>query len=220
MDSKLSRFLYRETVRDSGGGDEKIIRRDGTGHVYAHVRVTARALNRGKGTVLAWNAGPNIPARFASAVIRGIQDAINNGVLAGLEVTDVQVSVESGSYHEEDSNEDAFREAAGKATTEALRQAHPVILEALALVTAAVPSELVSTVEKTVLAHGGKTSPTSQPDAALSSISTNLRASQVPELLADLLEATEGRAHITSAIVGFQPRPEPPDTIEQWVALS
>src|SRR2546426_1071684 len=103
MNSGLSRSFYRETVQDSGVGEGKVIRQRGTSGVYAHVRAEVRPLNRGQGTVLAWNAGLNIPAKFVAAVMQGIQDAINDGVLAGLEVTDVCASVEDGSYHEEDS---------------------------------------------------------------------------------------------------------------------
>jgi hypothetical protein len=70
-------------------------------------------------------------------------DALSSGVLAGLELTDVHASVQDGSYHEEDSTADAFREAAAKATTKALRDAHPVILEALASVSITVPKEFI-----------------------------------------------------------------------------
>jgi elongation factor G len=122
MNSGLNRSFYRETVQDSGVGEGKVIRQRGSSGVYAHVRVEVRPLNRGHGTVLAWNAGLNIPAKFVAAVMQGIQDAINDGVLAGLEVTDVCAAVEDGSYHEEDSTADAFREAAEKAVKEAIRQ--------------------------------------------------------------------------------------------------
>jgi elongation factor G len=219
MDRALSRFFCRETVTDSGVGDEKVIRQSGGAHVYAHVRVVARALSRGKGAIVTWNAGANIPARFAPAVVLGIQDAMNDGVLAGLEVTDIHASVENGSYHQGDSNAGAFREAAEKAMTEALRQAHPVVLEALALVTVEVPSDLVSTVERVFLVHGERANK-SQSDSALPSISANLPASRVPDLMAELLEATDGRANITSAMVGFQPKLEPPGTNAQWPSFT
>lgn len=58
---------------DSGGMD-----------VYAHVRVAVHLLSRGQGTEFAWDAGLNIPARFASSVVQGVLDAMNSGVLADL----------------------------------------------------------------------------------------------------------------------------------------
>jgi len=153
----LEHAFYRETVQDSGVGDVRVIRQQlGTG-VYAGVRIAVRGLSRGQGSVFAWNAGLNFPARFASAVLLGVQRVMDAGVLAGLEVTDIHVSVEGGSYHEEDSTVDAFSEAAEKATIEAIRQARPLILEALSLVTIAVSRSLLDAVEATVTSHGGET---------------------------------------------------------------
>jgi elongation factor G len=79
MNNGLNRFFYRETVQDSGIGEGKVIRQRGGFGVYAHVRVAVRGLSRGQGTIFAWNAGLNIPAKFAPAVSQGIQDAMNAG---------------------------------------------------------------------------------------------------------------------------------------------
>lgn len=220
MDSGLDRIFFRETVRDSGVADGKIIRQRGGRPVYAHVRITARALSRGKGVIFVWNAGSNIPARFAPAVAQGMKDAMNTGVLAGLKVTDVLASVDSGSYHEEDSNSEVFREAAEKAMAEALSQAHPVILEAIASVIVAVPPEFGLIVEKTMVRHGARTEPSSRNDDASVSVVASVAASQVDMLMAGLLDATDGRATITSTISGFQVRPEPPETAAQWAAVT
>jgi elongation factor G len=217
MNDGLSRFFYRETVQDSGVGDEKVIRQRGGVGVYAHVQVAVHALSRGQGMELAWNAGLNIPHRFAAAVVRGLQDALNSGVLAGLELTDVYASVENGSYHEEDSTADAFREAAAKATTKALRGARPLILEALASVSITVPKEFIEVVETTVASHHGQAT-TMRSEAPLQSVTTDLPAVHLIELMAELLRITEGHARISTATAGFRPRPEPPDTIEEWVA--
>ena len=220
MDSGLDRLFYRETVRDVGVADGKIIRQRSGSPVYAHVRITARALSRGKGVIIAWNAGSNIPASFAPAVAQGMKGAMNTSVLAGLEVTDVLASVDSGSYHEEDSNAEVFREAAQKAMAEALLQAQPVILEAMASIIVVVPPECVLIVEKAVIRHGARTEPSSQSDDASVSVVASIAASQLDMLMADLLNATDGRASITSTISGFRVRPEPPETAGQWAAFT
>ena len=216
MNNGLNRSFYRETVQDSGVGDGKVIRQRGGIGVYAHVRVEVRALNRGLGTVFAWNAGLNVPAKFAPAVWKGIQDAMNAGVLAGLELSDIYASVEDGSYHEVDSTADAFREAAEKAATEAIRQARPIILEALSMVTITVPVNFLEAVEATVTSHGGqKATPSETPSRTLAA---SLPASNVSNLIAELLRISDGRASISSHSAGFRLRPEPPDAVEQWVA--
>ena len=115
MNTELNRSFYRETVQQSGVGDGKVIRQRNSIGVYAHVRAQIRPLNRGEGTIFAWNAGLNIPAKFVHAVSQGIQDAMTLETSTGFELTDVLLSVEDGSYHEEDSTANAFREAAEKA---------------------------------------------------------------------------------------------------------
>ncbi len=217
MNNRLNRFFYRETVQDSGIGEGKAIRQRGGSGVYAHVRVAVRGLSRGEGTVFVWNAALNIPAKFAPAVSQGIQDAMNTGVSAGLELTDVSVSIEDGSYHEEDSTADAFREAAEKATIEVIRQARPVILEALSLVTITVPVNFVEAVQATVTSHGGQAK-TTQSVAPSQTLAASIPASDVGNLIAELLRISDGRANVSSSSAGFRPRPGPPDTVEQWVA--
>ena len=218
MKESLNRLFYRETVRGSGVGDEKVIRQSGGIGVYAHVRVAVHSLNRGQGTVLAWNAGSSFPARFVPAVAQGVEDAMNAGELAGLQITDVHISIEDGSYHDIDSTANSFREAAEMATREALRQAQPLILEALALITVSVPGELVVIVQNAVHFRGGKIHALPL-EATSPSVLASLPASDAYDLIAELLEITEGRASISIVIDGFQPREDPPDTVEQWVAL-
>src|SRR5437870_12254198 len=81
MTASLNQAFHRETVLGSGVGDERVVRQHGSLGVYAGIRVEVRSLARGKGTVFAWNAGANIPARFATAVAQGVRDAISTGVL-------------------------------------------------------------------------------------------------------------------------------------------
>lgn len=103
MDSGLNRSFFRETVQRSGTGEGKVVRQRGGIAMYAHVRVSVHPLDRGQGVVFAWNAGLNIPAKFAPAVSQGVHDVMRAGVLARFELTDIHASVESGSYHEVDS---------------------------------------------------------------------------------------------------------------------
>ena len=217
MNNGLDRFFYRETVLDSGVGDGKVIRqRSGVG-VYAHVRVQVRALNRGQGMVFAWNAGSNIPAEFAPAVRQGIQDAMNAGGSVGLELMDVYASVEDGSYHDSDSTADAFREAAEKAATEAIRQAGSVILEALSLVTITVPVNFAEAVQATVASHGGETTATPS-EAPSRTLTASLPGANVSKLIAELLQISDGHACISIRSAGFRPRRDPPDAVGEWVA--
>jgi elongation factor G len=217
MNNSLNRYFYRETVRGSGVSDGKVIRQSGGIGVYAHVRIAVRSLNRGQGTVFAWNAGLSVPARFVPAVAQGVEDAMNAGELAGLQITDVHTSIEDGSYHDIDSTANSFKEAAEMATREALRQAQPLILEAWALVTISVPEDLIVAVQNAARLHGGKIN-ASPLEVTPPSILASVPASHAHDLIAELLEISDGRASVSTTFDGFRPRDDPPDTAELWVA--
>jgi elongation factor G len=217
MNTELNRSFYRETVQQSGVGNGKVIRQRDSIDVYAHVRVQIRALSRGEGTIFAWNAGLNIPAKFVHAVSQGIQEAMAAGTSTGFELTDVLVSVEDGSYHEEDSTIDAFREAAEKATREAVLQARPIVLEALSSVTITVPEDSVAAVEATVKSHEGQAKATPVSETRSRTVAASLSSSNLSNLIEELLRISDGRARISSCNAGFRPRLEPPDDEEQWV---
>jgi elongation factor G len=189
MNDGLGRFFHRETVRDSGVADGRVQRRTGSGDEYAHVRISVHPLRRGQGNVFAWNAGSNIPAKFAPLVMQGIQAAMTSGVLAGFETTDVHASVESGSYHETDSNPAAFREAAEKATAQALREAQPVLLEAVVSCTVSIPGEFAGIDQVTVNACG-EVIQNLLVDEERVSLTANFAASQAGNFIAQVLAAT------------------------------
>ena len=217
MTGSLNRTFHRETVLGSGIGDERIARqRDGNG-VYAGIRVEVRSLNRGKGASIAWNAGANIPSRFANAVAQGIQDVMSAGVLAGCELTDVLVSVEDGSYHEQDSTEAVFREATQKATIAAIRQARPTVTEAISVCRIVFPAEYITVIKKIFSERGQIES--AQSETQSSSVTVTVLASGVGELLEQVLAATNGHARLSVESGGFRPKTEPPETADVWVPV-
>jgi len=219
MGNELDRRFYRETVQDSGAADGKVIRQGGGIGVYAHVRVEVRALARGQGNAIEWNAGLNFPARFVPAVLQGIQDVMDAGVLSGFEMADVCVSVEDGSYHDVDSTPDAFREAARMAATEAIQQAQPIILEAMSLITVNVGLNFAEAVGTTVTAHGGRArAATSAADAP--TVTVDVPTSKVSGLIVELLQITNGSAKISTRSSDFRQRREPPDSLGSWAAVT
>jgi elongation factor G len=187
--------------------------------MYAHVQVTVRALERGRGIVFAWNAGSNIPVKFATAVLEGIHKAASAGVSEKFELSDIHISVDDGSYHDVDSTLDAFREAAGKAAIEAVRRAGSIVLEAMSLVTILVPLQFVDSIESVVKSHGGQAQITGS-ETIDRTLEATVPASKVNSMVIEVLEVSDGGASVSIAGAGFRPRPEPPDTVEQWVLRS
>jgi elongation factor G len=219
MNRKLDRTFHRETVLASAVAEERVVRQRGRVGEYAGIQIEVRSLARGKGTVFAWNAGANIPARFAVAAARGVQDAITAGVLAGLEVTDVFVSVEDGSYHEEDSNEAIFRKVAKKATLTAISQAHPTVMQAVSKCHASCPKEYANAIVEYLSAVEGQIEST-QSESQISHFVLTFPTSHVEQMIQQILTVTNGRAKLSIESAGFRPRPEPPDAVNVWVSAT
>jgi elongation factor G len=216
MSHNLDPHFYRETVQKSGFGEGKVIRQRNNIGVYAHVDVKVCPLTRGEGIRIEWDARESIPPRFTSAVIDGVRDAMDAGILAGMEMIDVQASIENGSYHDVDSTADAFREAAKRGTAEALRQAQPVLLETVAEVTATAPPQFLSILEELVTSFGGRVSKLQSGDQ-ISVVETLVPAPRASEFVARILAPTDGQSTVSLVFAGFEIKREPPETVEQWV---
>ena len=208
MTKEQNRIFLRETVQGPGSGEGKIVRQSGARREYAHVRVGIRPAERGRGVVMAWDAGPSIPAHFANSVLVGIQDALTAGA-AGLEVTDVNVTVEDGSYHDVDSNEEAFREAAHAAMLQAMQQAGPIVLEAMSLVMITLPASQVEVAELAVGRRGGEATPAVPKENGFKALAANVPSVAVSALIAELLGATGGNMTISSRANGYRQRMDP-----------
>ena len=87
-----------------------------------------------------------VPREYIPAVDKGLQDTLPNGVLAGFPVVDVKVTLFDGSYHDVDSNENAFKMAASMAFKDGMRKANPVLLEPMMAVEVETPEEYTGTV--------------------------------------------------------------------------
>jgi elongation factor G len=139
---------YRETVRKSVSDVEgKFVRQSGGKGQYGHVVFKLEPQEAGKGfEFVDAIKGGVVPREFIPAVEKGVAEALNSGVLAGYPVVDVKVTLTFGSYHEVDSNENAFKMAAIFGFKEAARKANPVILEPMMAVEVETPEDYAGSV--------------------------------------------------------------------------
>src|SRR5438270_981202 len=139
---------YRETVRKSVADVEgKFVRQSGGKGQYGHVVFKLEPQEPGKGfEFVDAIKGGVVPREFIPAVEKGVTEALNSGVLAGYPVVDVKVTLTFGSYHEVDSNENAFKMAAIFGFKEAARKASPVILEPMMSVEVETPEDYAGNV--------------------------------------------------------------------------
>jgi elongation factor G len=205
MTDELNRIFFRETIQGPGRSETKIARRRGMRNEYAHVVISVRPAERGRGAILEWSAGANIPAFFSSSVLRGIDDALQAGII-GLEVTDIIVNVETGSHHDVNSSEAVFREMAHKAILEAIEQAGSTILEAMSLVLITAPAKQIEVVELAIARLGGEATPAVKKEDGSKTLAASIPSSTVDELIGELLGATRGGAKISSRSNGYRPR--------------
>jgi elongation factor G len=138
---------YRETIRTSVEQEGKYIRQTGGRGQYGHVWIRVEPQPAGKGYEFV-NAivGGVIPREYIPAVDKGIQEQVQNGVVAGYPVVDVKVTLFDGSYHDVDSSEVAFKIAGSQAFKEAVRRANPVLLEPVMKVEVVTPEDFMGSV--------------------------------------------------------------------------
>ncbi len=138
---------YRETMRKTVEAEGKFVRQSGGRGQYGHVWLRMEPLEPGGGFEFE-NAivGGVVPKDYIPAVTKGVEEAMNNGVLAGYPVVDVKVTLYDGSYHDVDSNENAFKIAASMAFKDGFMRADPVLLEPIMKVEVTTPEEYMGDV--------------------------------------------------------------------------
>ena len=138
---------YREAIKKSVEAEGKFVKQSGGKGQYGHVWLKVEPNDQGKGyEFIDAIKGGTVPREFIPAVDKGLQETIVAGVLAGYPIEDVKVTLFDGSYHDVDSNENAFKMAASFAFKDACRKADPVLLEPMMAVEVETPEDYMGDV--------------------------------------------------------------------------
>ncbi len=138
---------YRECIKKAVEQEGKFVKQSGGRGQYGHVWLKIEPNEAGKGyEFVDAIKGGTVPREFIPAVDKGLQDAISSGVLAGFPVVDIKFTLFDGSYHDVDSNENAFRMAASMAFKEGMRKAQPTLLEPMMAVVVETPEDYMGNV--------------------------------------------------------------------------
>jgi elongation factor G len=133
---------YRETIKESVESEGKFVRQSGGRGQYGHVWLKIEPQEPGKGySFVNGIVGGAVPREFIPAVDKGVQEAVQTGVIAGYPIVDVKVTIFDGSYHDVDSNEMAFKIAGSMGFKEGFRKANPVLLEPIMKVEVVTPED-------------------------------------------------------------------------------
>lgn len=148
---------YREAIRKPASAQGKFVRQSGGKGQYGDVVLEVEPLEDGKG--FEWVdkiVGGVVPKEYIPAAQKGVEEALNNGILGGYPVIGIKVSIVDGSYHEVDSSEMAFRIAGSMAIKEAMRRASPVLMEPVMDVEVVVPEEYMGDVIGDISSRRGR----------------------------------------------------------------
>ncbi|MDO9050463.1 MAG: elongation factor G [Methylotenera sp.] len=133
---------YREAIKKSVEVEGKFVKQSGGKGQYGHVWLKMEPNEQGKGfEFIDQIKGGTVPREFIPAVEKGLRETIPSGVLAGFPVVDVKVTLFDGSYHDVDSNENAFKMAASIGFKDGMRKADPILLEPMMSVEIETPED-------------------------------------------------------------------------------
>lgn len=186
---------YRETARIKSKAEGRFVRQTGGSGQYGHCWLELEPLPAGTGFQFV-NAvvGGSVPKEYIPAIEKGVRDALNNGVLAGYPVVDVKVSVVDGSYHEVDSNENAFKQAGIIGFKEALRKANPVLKEPIMHVEVTTPEGNVGDVVGDLNSRRGRIEGMEPGIGGVTVVNAHVPLSEMFGYVTTLRSLTQGRA--------------------------
>jgi len=207
---------YRETIRAVVEKQEgKFVRQSGGRGQYGHVVIKMEPNDAGKGFEFVNGIiGGVVPREYIPAVQKGMEEAMQNGVIAGYPMVDVKVTLFDGSYHDVDSNEMAFKIAGSMAFKEAAHKAKPVLLEPVMSVEVVTPEDYVGTVNGDLNRRRGMLEG-SEDSPAGRLIKAQVPLSEMFGYSTDLRSATQGRATYT---MEFSRYVEAPKSVAEIVA--
>lgn len=205
---------YRETFRQTGEAEGKYIKQSGGRGQYGHVWIEFSPLEPGAGFEFE-NAivGGVIPREYIGAVEAGLEDAMKTGALAGFPLIDVKAKLYDGSYHDVDSNEQAYRIAASMAMKEAYKHCKPVLLEPMMKVDVVTPEEYMGDVMGDLSSRRGLIQGQESRGNALL-ITAFVPLSEMFGYATDLRTFTQGRATYSMAMDHYD---ECPSNIAQEI---
>jgi len=138
---------YREAIKKSVEVEGKFVKQSGGKGQYGHVWLKMEPNEAGKGFEFVDQIkGGTVPREFIPAVEKGLRETIPSGILAGFPVVDVKVTLFDGSYHDVDSNENAFKMAASIGFKDGMRKADPILLEPMMAVEVETPEDYMGDV--------------------------------------------------------------------------
>ena len=186
---------YRETITKDAQAEGKYIKQSGGRGQYGHCLLRIKPLGRGEGFKFVNSiVGGAIPKEFIAPVEKGVREALENGIIAGFNLVDIEVELYDGSFHDVDSSEIAFKIAGSMAVQSAVKQAGPIILEPIMKLEITTPEEFMGDVIGDISSKRGQVLGTSQR-GNVRVINAIVPLSELSRYVTILRSMTQGRAN-------------------------
>ena len=207
---------YKETIGGNSQAEGKYIRQSGGRGQYGHVWLRVEPKERGQGFEFedALKGGV-VPQEFVPAILKGVKEVLDKGVIAGFPLVDLKVTVYDGSYHEVDSSEIAFKIAASTALQECVKRAKPAILEPIMKVEVIMPDKFMGEITGDLNSRRGRIEQMNDRGTlGLKVIDAKVPLSEMFGYATSLRSLTEGRGNFTMEFSHYESVPK---NIEQLI---
>lgn len=208
------RIAYRETIKGTSDVEGKHKKQSGGSGQFGHVKIR---FSRGEGDGLTFTSsvvGGTVPKNFYPAVEKGLQEAMEHGVLAGYPVVGLAADLYDGSYHPVDSNEISFKLAARLAYKEGLPKAKPILLEPIGALRVTVPDSMVGDVIGDITKRRGRVggmNPT-EGRTGYTTLEADVPMAEMSDYVIALRQSSQGRGKFDFTVTGYE---EVPSSVAQ-----
>jgi elongation factor G len=200
---------YREAIRKTVEIEGKFVKQSGGRGQFGHVWIKMEPNEAGKGfEFVDAIKGGSVPREYIPAVEKGLRETLPNGVLAGFPVVDVKCTLFDGSYHDVDSNENAFKMAASMAFKDGMRKASPVLLEPMMSVEVETPEDYTGTVMGDLSSRRGMVQGMDDMVGGSKVVKAEVPLAEMFGYSTALRSATQGRATYTMEFKHYSEAPK------------
>jgi elongation factor G len=219
VNTKEPKIPYRETITTKAEGHYRHKKQTGGAGQFGEVYLRVEPAERGSEPPLqfGWDIyGGSIPGQFEPAVLKGVNDVMQSGPVAGFPMQDVKVSVYDGKYHPVDSKEVAFRAAGKGAFVDAVKKAKPVLLEPIVNIEITIPAENIGDIAGDLSAKRGRVVGQDMLPGNFIVVKAQVPLAEVAQYTSQLKSVTGGRGSYSMTLSHYEP--VPPNVQQQIIA--
>ncbi len=208
VDTTVPKIPYRETISQAAEGHYRHKKQSGGAGQFGEVFLRIEPLENGAGFEYVWAiVGGAIPSVYEQAVLKGIQQVLDSGAIAGYPMQDIRVTIYDGKHHSVDSKEIAFIAAGKKAFLDAIKKAKPLVLEPIVKAEITIPNENVGTITGDLASKRGQIHGSELYASNMVCIKADVPLSELNNYQTELKSATGGQGFFTMTFSHYEAVP-------------